>query len=683
MLAEVLGGESRVWTTRRASCSRAEPADGDWARRGRRGRSRSGRSVRDRATGCVAAAARRHRARRDPRPARRRPAARPRRAAHPRARRDRHRAGAALRPLRRGGRGPARRRSCSVDLLDGATADLGGCASAPGASTSSSTPPLVVAAAALDGARPARRGRAARPAGRRRSAASPASTTAARSLLVAGDDPLGRRGRCRPRSARRGDGHGRRGRGRVGRPAVRRTPRRGAASTRCSPGPAPARSATPPGSALARLLLGENGPEHARRLRRRDALGPVRGVRRGARHRRCSRPSRRGSPPAGRLKETAGRCTSTPTPSPSGWTGSASCSAPTGATRPGRWTCSSRCGCPPAPRARPSGDAHMSRAKLWLVAHMVRRATGSHLACWTCPDTCPSGPLCTDAARSSPAAPAASAPPSPPGWPSSAPSVTVLDRDGDGAAKVAAEVARRRTRGRPDRRRRDRRAGPRRRHPRQQRRHPARRADRGLRPRPVRPDPPVMLQAPFRLARALLPGMYERGWGRIVHVSSVHGHRASPYKSAYVSAKHGLEGLSKVIALEGAEKGVTSNTVCPGYVRTPLVEGQIADQARTHGIAEDEVSTTSCSPAPPSSGWSSRTRWPTGRLPLRPGAALDHRLLPPPRRRLDRRLTRTAPPIPRTAPPERNHHDHATRRPARPAGHRARRPTSSRSSSPA
>jgi 3-hydroxybutyrate dehydrogenase len=99
----------------------------------------------------------------------------------------------------------------------------------------------------------------------------------------------------------------------------------------------------------------------------------------------------------------------------------------------------------------------------------------------------------------------------------------------------------------------------------------------------------VMLHAPFRLARALLPGMYDAGWGRIVHVSSVHGHRASPYKSAYVSAKHGLEGLSKVIALEAADKGVTSNTVCPGYVRTPLVEGQITDQATSHGIAEDEV----------------------------------------------------------------------------------------------
>ena len=99
----------------------------------------------------------------------------------------------------------------------------------------------------------------------------------------------------------------------------------------------------------------------------------------------------------------------------------------------------------------------------------------------------------------------------------------------------------------------------------------------------------LMLEAPFRLARRLLPRMYDRGFGRIVHVSSVHGHRASPYKSAYVSAKHGLEGLSKVIALEAAGKGVTSNTVCPGYVRTPLVEGQISAQAESHGIDESEV----------------------------------------------------------------------------------------------
>ena len=99
----------------------------------------------------------------------------------------------------------------------------------------------------------------------------------------------------------------------------------------------------------------------------------------------------------------------------------------------------------------------------------------------------------------------------------------------------------------------------------------------------------VLLEAPFRLSRALLPGMYARGWGRLVHITSAHGHRASPYKAAYVSAKHGLEGLSKVIALEAASKGVTSNTVAPGYVRTALVENQIADQATSHGITEEEV----------------------------------------------------------------------------------------------
>jgi 3-hydroxybutyrate dehydrogenase len=99
----------------------------------------------------------------------------------------------------------------------------------------------------------------------------------------------------------------------------------------------------------------------------------------------------------------------------------------------------------------------------------------------------------------------------------------------------------------------------------------------------------LMVEAPFRLVRGALPHMYGRSWGRIVNVSSVHGLRASPYKSAYVTAKHGLEGLSKVIALEGAGHGVTSNCVNPAYVRTPLVEGQIADQARSHGLSEDEV----------------------------------------------------------------------------------------------
>ncbi|BBC97704.1 3-hydroxybutyrate dehydrogenase [Streptomyces griseofuscus] len=115
--------------------------------------------------------------------------------------------------------------------------------------------------------------------------------------------------------------------------------------------------------------------------------------------------------------------------------------------------------------------------------------------------------------------------------------------------------------------------------------------------RPIEEFPPdvfhtvltVMLEAPFRLVRGALPHMYGQGWGRIVNVSSVHGLRASAFKSAYVAAKHGLEGLSKTAALEGAAHGVTSNCVNPAYVRTPLVEKQIADQAAAHGIPEERV----------------------------------------------------------------------------------------------
>ena len=99
----------------------------------------------------------------------------------------------------------------------------------------------------------------------------------------------------------------------------------------------------------------------------------------------------------------------------------------------------------------------------------------------------------------------------------------------------------------------------------------------------------LMLEAPFLLIRAALPHMYANGFGRIINLSSVHGLRASPFKSAYVSAKHGLDGLSKVTALEGGAHGVTSNCINPGYVRTPLVESQIADQAKVHGIPESEV----------------------------------------------------------------------------------------------
>ncbi|MGF9662560.1 3-hydroxybutyrate dehydrogenase [Arthrobacter crystallopoietes] len=99
----------------------------------------------------------------------------------------------------------------------------------------------------------------------------------------------------------------------------------------------------------------------------------------------------------------------------------------------------------------------------------------------------------------------------------------------------------------------------------------------------------LMLEVPFLLVRAALPKMYANEFGRIINISSVHGLRASAFKSAYVTAKHGLEGLSKVTALEGGPHGVTSNCVNPGYVRTPLVEKQIGDQARLHGIPESEV----------------------------------------------------------------------------------------------
>ncbi|GFG54491.1 3-hydroxybutyrate dehydrogenase [Mycolicibacterium agri] len=99
----------------------------------------------------------------------------------------------------------------------------------------------------------------------------------------------------------------------------------------------------------------------------------------------------------------------------------------------------------------------------------------------------------------------------------------------------------------------------------------------------------LMVEAPFLLIRAALPHMYERGFGRIINISSIHGLRASEYKVAYVTAKHALEGLSKVTALEGGRHGVTSNCINPGYVRTPLVTKQIADQARTHNIGEQQV----------------------------------------------------------------------------------------------
>ncbi|MBB6016747.1 3-hydroxybutyrate dehydrogenase [Deinococcus radiopugnans] len=99
----------------------------------------------------------------------------------------------------------------------------------------------------------------------------------------------------------------------------------------------------------------------------------------------------------------------------------------------------------------------------------------------------------------------------------------------------------------------------------------------------------VMLTAPFLLSRYAWPHLTRSGQGRIINISSIHGHVASPFKSAYVSAKHGLIGLTRTAALEAGEQGLTVNAICPGYVRTPLVTGQMADQARTRGISPEEV----------------------------------------------------------------------------------------------
>lgn len=99
----------------------------------------------------------------------------------------------------------------------------------------------------------------------------------------------------------------------------------------------------------------------------------------------------------------------------------------------------------------------------------------------------------------------------------------------------------------------------------------------------------VMLTAPFLLMRYAWPSMRERGWGRVVNIGSIHSLRASPFKAAYVAAKHGLLGLTRTAALEGGPQGITVNLIAPAYVRTPLVERQIADQARTRGIPEDQV----------------------------------------------------------------------------------------------
>ena len=99
----------------------------------------------------------------------------------------------------------------------------------------------------------------------------------------------------------------------------------------------------------------------------------------------------------------------------------------------------------------------------------------------------------------------------------------------------------------------------------------------------------INLSSNFYTIRAALPGMKRRKWGRIINIASAHGLVASPFKTAYVAAKHGVVGLTKTVALEVAETAITCNAICPGYVRTPLVEGQITDQAKVHNMPEEQV----------------------------------------------------------------------------------------------
>ncbi|WP_323772506.1 3-hydroxybutyrate dehydrogenase [Antarctobacter sp.] len=99
----------------------------------------------------------------------------------------------------------------------------------------------------------------------------------------------------------------------------------------------------------------------------------------------------------------------------------------------------------------------------------------------------------------------------------------------------------------------------------------------------------INMNSAFHVVRAAVPGMKARGWGRILNIASAHGLVASPFKSAYVTAKHGVVGLTKTVALEVAENGITCNAICPGYVLTPLVEKQIPDTAKARGMTEDEV----------------------------------------------------------------------------------------------
>ena len=139
----------------------------------------------------------------------------------------------------------------------------------------------------------------------------------------------------------------------------------------------------------------------------------------------------------------------------------------------------------------------------------------------------------------------------------------------------------------------------------------------------------INLSSAFHTTRLALPSMIAKKWGRIINIASAHGLVGSPFKSAYVAAKHGMLGLTKVTALETAELGITCNAICPGYVYTPLVEAQIDGQAKAHGIPREQVirdvlwrsSRTSASPPPTSSAASPCSSPPTPPPPS-PAAAI-------------------------------------------------------------
>jgi 3-hydroxybutyrate dehydrogenase len=159
----------------------------------------------------------------------------------------------------------------------------------------------------------------------------------------------------------------------------------------------------------------------------------------------------------------------------------------------------------------------------------------------------------------------------------------------------------------------------------------------------------INLSHAYYTIHAALPGMKARSFGRIVNIASAHGLRASPYKAAYVAAKHGMLGLTKVVALECAETDITCNAICPGYVRTPLVEGQIDEQAKAHRKSRDDVIrdvilASQLLPAEPALRRDRRDRRADG-VPVLPGGALDHRCGAAGGRRLDGAMTATPSPV--------------------------------------